>query len=149
MLRTNCFMNWGSCRARKRACSANVSCNSASEIAGIAPLDPIDGEAQLWRLAEQFKRLVGGLRIATSNFDRLVAPSSSQPLREATFLNVNLTVYFGKVIGITWSIPAEINDAKLGKQLFTLPGFYEGPKRTGSRRLTPCMRRKKGTHSAR
>lgn len=53
------------------------------------------------------------------------APSSLQPLREAEFLNVNLTVSFGKVIVITWPIPAEINDAKLEKQLFTPLGFYE------------------------
>ena len=34
-----------------------------------------------------------------------------------------------KVIGITWPIPAEINDAELEKRLFTPPGFHEGPRR--------------------
>jgi transposase len=34
-----------------------------------------------------------------------------------------------KVIGITWPIPAEINDAELEKRLFTPPGFHAGPTR--------------------
>jgi transposase len=34
-----------------------------------------------------------------------------------------------KVIGITWPIPAEINDAELERRLFTPPGFHEGPTR--------------------
>jgi transposase len=34
-----------------------------------------------------------------------------------------------KVIGITWPIPVEINDAELEKRLFTPPGVHEGPTR--------------------
>ena len=34
-----------------------------------------------------------------------------------------------KVIGITWPIPQEINDAELERRLFTPAGFHHGPTR--------------------
>jgi len=34
-----------------------------------------------------------------------------------------------KVIGITWPVPEEIDDAELERRLFTAPSFEEKPKR--------------------
>jgi hypothetical protein len=33
------------------------------------------------------------------------------------------------VIGITWPVPEEIDDAELERRLFTVPSFEEKPKR--------------------
>ena len=82
---------------------------------------------------------------------------SVRQVREATGVGktaVSEYVSRAKVIGITWPIPPEIDDAELERRLFTPAGFHDGPTRTapdwakvgsdGFQQLTPRKTRTQG-----
>src|SRR4051794_5150491 len=76
------------------------------------------------RLSMRRVREVLRLRHALGMSDRSIAQSLA--IGKTT---VGEYVCRAKVIGITWPVPEEIDDAELERRLFTAPSFEEKPKR--------------------
>ena len=55
----------------------------------------------------------------------------------ASVRTIARSVGVGHTIGITWPVPAEIDDAELERRLFTPAGFYKAPRGAGS---DPCRK---------